>query len=145
MRDIFPDNFIIVDAPKFFSDIYYRTDVLSKVNIDIQLKPLIPVNFDNWEISTTLHGGLGNNLFQMNSISFISRIVLTSKETRISSFSPVGGAGGKFGLYSSSSKVTNRQRYSSEPSSQSLFWSHLDFKLMQVPLLLQVNSVSGLH
>ena len=46
----------------FFSDIYYRTDVLSKVNIDIQLKPLIPVNFDSWEISTTLHGGLGNNL-----------------------------------------------------------------------------------
>ena len=61
MRDIFPDNFIIVDAPKFFSDIYYRTDVLSKVNIDIQLKPLIPVNFNSWEISTTLHGGLGNN------------------------------------------------------------------------------------
>ena len=54
----FPDNFIIVDAPKFFSDIYYRTDVLSKVDIDIQLKPLIPVNFDSWEISTTLHGGL---------------------------------------------------------------------------------------
>ena len=30
MQDIFPYNFIIVDAPKFFSDIYYRTDVLSK-------------------------------------------------------------------------------------------------------------------
>ena len=31
MRDMFPYNFIIVDAPKFFSDIHYRTDVLSKV------------------------------------------------------------------------------------------------------------------
>ena len=74
MQDMFPYNFIIVDAPKFFSDIYYRTDVLSKVNIDIQLKPLIPVNFDSWEISTTLHGGLGNNLFQMGeTISFCKK------------------------------------------------------------------------
>ena len=74
MQDMFPYNFIIVDSPKFFSDIYYRTDVLSKVNIDIQLKPLIPVNFDSWEISTTLHGGLGNNLFQMGeTISFCKK------------------------------------------------------------------------
>ena len=74
MQDMYPYNFIIVDAPKFFSDIYYRTDVLSKVNIDIQLKPLIPVNFDSWEISTTLHGGLGNNLFQMGeTISFCKK------------------------------------------------------------------------
>jgi len=74
MRDIFPDNFIIVDAPKFFSDIYYRTDVLSNVDIDIQLKPLIPVNFNSWEISTTLHGGLGNNLFQMGeTLSFCKK------------------------------------------------------------------------
>ena len=74
MQDMFPYNFIIVDAPKFFSDIYYRTDVLSKVDIDIQLKPLIPVNFDSWEISTTLHGGLGNNLFQMGeTISFCKK------------------------------------------------------------------------
>ena len=70
----YSDNFIIVDAPKFFSDIYYRTDVLSNVDIDIQLKPLIPVNFDSWEISTTLHGGLGNNLFQMGeTISFCKK------------------------------------------------------------------------
>ena len=74
MQDMYPYNFIIVDAPKFFSDIYYRTDVLSNVNIDIQLKPLIPVNFDSWEISTTLHGGLGNNLFQMGeTISFCKK------------------------------------------------------------------------
>ena len=74
MQDMFPYNFIIVDAPKFFSDIYYRTDVLSKFDIDIQLKPLIPVNFNSWEISTTLHGGLGNNLFQMGeTISFCKK------------------------------------------------------------------------
>ena len=74
MQDMYPYNFTIVDSPKFFSDIYYRTDVLSKVNIDIQLKPLIPVNFDSWEISTTLHGGLGNNLFQMGeTISFCKK------------------------------------------------------------------------
>ena len=70
----YSNNFIIVDAPKFFSDIYYRTDVLSNVDIDIQLKPLIPVNFNSWEISTTLHGGLGNNLFQMGeTISFCKK------------------------------------------------------------------------
>ena len=77
MQDMYPYNFTIVDSPKFFSDIYYRTDVLSKVNIDIQLKPLIPVNFDSWEISTTLHGGLGNNLFQMGEvISFCKKFNL---------------------------------------------------------------------
>ena len=73
----YSDNLIMVDAPKFFSDIHYRTDVLSEVNIDIQLKPLIPVNFDSWEISTTLHGGLGNNLFQMGEvISFCKKFNL---------------------------------------------------------------------
>ena len=45
-----------------------------RLDIDIQLKPLIPVNFDSWEISTTLHGGLGNNLFQMGeTISFCKK------------------------------------------------------------------------
>ena len=73
----YSDNLIMVDAPKFFSNIHYRTDVLSEVDIDIQLKPLIPVNFDSWEISTTLHGGLGNNLFQMGEvISFCKKFNL---------------------------------------------------------------------
>ena len=73
----YSDNLIMVDAPKFFSDIHYRTDVLSEVDIDIQLKPLIPVNFNSWEISTTLHGGLGNNLFQMGEvISFCKKFNL---------------------------------------------------------------------
>ena len=73
----YSDNLIMVDAPKFFSDIHYRTDVLSEVDIYIKLKPLIPVNFDSWEISTTLHGGLGNNLFQMGEvISFCKKFNL---------------------------------------------------------------------
>ena len=65
MQDSYPFNFFIVDAPKFFSDIEYRTDVLSKVDVNIGDEPLLPVNINNLSISTTLHGGLGNNLFQM--------------------------------------------------------------------------------
>ena len=51
--------------PKFFSDIEYRTDVLSKVDVNIGDEPLLPVNINNLSITTSLHGGLGNNLFQM--------------------------------------------------------------------------------
>jgi len=65
MQDNYPFNFFIVDAPKFFSDIEYRTDVLSKVDINIGDEPLLPVNINNLSITTSLHGGLGNNLFQM--------------------------------------------------------------------------------
>ena len=65
MQDSYPFNFFIVDAPKFFSDIEYRTDVLSKVDVKIGNEPLLPVNINNLSITTSLHGGLGNNLFQM--------------------------------------------------------------------------------
>jgi hypothetical protein len=65
MQDSYPFNFFIVDAPKFFSDIEYRTDVLSKVDVNIGNEPLLPVNINNLSITTSLHGGLGNNLFQM--------------------------------------------------------------------------------
>ena len=65
MQDSYPFNFFIVDAPKFFSDIEYRTNVLSKVDVNIGNEPLLPVNINNLSISTSLHGGLGNNLFQM--------------------------------------------------------------------------------
>ena len=63
MQDSYPFNFFIVDAPKFFSDIEYRTDVLSKVDVNIGDEPLLPVNINNLSITTSLHGGLGNNLF----------------------------------------------------------------------------------
>jgi len=65
MQDFYPFNFFIVDAPKFFSDIEYRTNVLSKVDVNIGNEPLLPVNINNLSVSTSLHGGLGNNLFQM--------------------------------------------------------------------------------
>ena len=70
MGDSYPHNFFIVDAPKFFSDTEYRTKILKQVDI-LNNKPSLPVDFDSWNISTTLHGGLGNNLFQMGeTISF---------------------------------------------------------------------------
>tara|TARA_B100000609_G_scaffold139533_1_gene111883 strand:+ start:337 stop:1725 length:1389 start_codon:yes stop_codon:yes gene_type:complete len=73
MSDVYPNNFFIVDAPKFFVDIEYRTKILSKVGVNIN-KPPLPVDFDSWNISTTLHGGLGNNLFQMGeTISFCKK------------------------------------------------------------------------
>ena len=68
MRDIFPDNFIIVDAPKFFSDVEYSTYILSNVGLNLGGKTQIPVDFDSWNISTSLHGGLGNNLFQIGEV-----------------------------------------------------------------------------
>ena len=78
MQDNYPFNFFIVDAPKFFSDIEYRTDVLSKVDVNIGDEPLLPVNINNLSISTTLHGGIGNNLLQMGEvISFCKKHNLT--------------------------------------------------------------------
>jgi len=63
----YPDNFIIVDSEKFFGDLEYRTNVLSKVDLTIN-EPLLPVYKYRWDISTTLHGGLGNNLLQMGEV-----------------------------------------------------------------------------
>jgi len=63
--DEYPDNFYIIDAPKFFSDHEYRSSIMKIVDLNIDDQPLLPVDFDSWNISTTLHGGLGNNLFQM--------------------------------------------------------------------------------
>tara|TARA_Y100000768_G_scaffold365495_1_gene326824 strand:+ start:356 stop:1735 length:1380 start_codon:yes stop_codon:yes gene_type:complete len=68
IAELYTDNVIIIDAPRFFSDVEYSTDVLSKVNINVGSKTNIPVDFDSWNISTTLHGGLGNNLFQMGEV-----------------------------------------------------------------------------
>ena len=72
----YPDNFIIVDSIRFFSDIDYSTNVLSKVGLSIEQQ--MPVNIIDDNISTTLHGGLGNNLFQMAEvISFCKKHNLT--------------------------------------------------------------------
>ncbi len=61
----YPNNFHIIDAPKFFSDKKYRTSIMNLVNLNIDDEPLLPIDFDSCEISTTLHGGIGNNLFQI--------------------------------------------------------------------------------
>ena len=74
LAELYPESVIIIDAPRFFSDVEYSTDVLSKVNLNLESKTNIPVDFDSWNISTTLHGGLGNNLFQMGeTISFCKK------------------------------------------------------------------------
>ena len=73
----YPDNFFIVDPIKFFGDLDYRTNVLSRVDLTID-EPLLPIDQFRWDISTTLHGGLGNNLFQMAEvISFCKKNSLT--------------------------------------------------------------------
>ena len=74
----YPDNFFIVDSIKFFGELDYRTDMLSKVGLTID-EPLLPVDKYRWDISTTLHGGLGNNLLQMGEvISFCKKNKLTT-------------------------------------------------------------------
>tara|TARA_B100000287_G_scaffold107680_1_gene99891 strand:+ start:191 stop:1576 length:1386 start_codon:yes stop_codon:yes gene_type:complete len=74
----YPDNFFIVDSIKFFGELDYRTDILSKVGLTID-EPLLPVDKYRWDISTTLHGGLGNNLLQMGEvISFCKKNKLTT-------------------------------------------------------------------
>ena len=73
----YPDNFFIVDSIKFFGELDYRTVMLSKVGLTID-EPLLPVDKFRWYISTTLHGGLGNNLLQMGEvISFCKKNSLT--------------------------------------------------------------------
>ena len=51
----YPDNVILVDAPRFFSDTQYSTDVLSKVNLNVGDKTYLPVDFDSWNISCLLY------------------------------------------------------------------------------------------
>jgi hypothetical protein len=52
--------------------------MLSKVGLTID-EPLLPVDKFRWDISTTLHGGLGNNLLQMGEvISFCKKNSLTT-------------------------------------------------------------------
>ena len=65
LQEQFPSNFLIVNSPRFFSDRAYQKECLSFVDLSIPYYHS-PVDFDSWNISTTLHGGLGNNLFQMS-------------------------------------------------------------------------------
>lgn len=65
MEKKYPNNFIMVDSIKFFEDKEYSTDILSKVDLNVGDDSYMPVNIASYDVSATLHGGLGNNLFQM--------------------------------------------------------------------------------
>ena len=60
----YPEQFIIVDSIKFFGDHEYSTNVLGKVGLNID-QSLLPVDLNSCDITTSLHGGIGNNLLQM--------------------------------------------------------------------------------
>lgn len=73
LQEKYPENFLIADSPEFFSNTEYQLKCLSFVGVDISVgssskSKYIPVNFDDWTITTSLHGGLGNNLFQMGEV-----------------------------------------------------------------------------
>jgi len=63
----YPNNFLIVDAPEFFIAGQYQKKVLEFFELNIPQFNL-PVDFDDWTITTSLHGGIGNNLFQMGEV-----------------------------------------------------------------------------
>jgi len=65
MKKKYPDNIIVVDSMKFFEDKEYSTNILSKVDLNVGDDSYMPVKIAPYHISATLHGGLGNNLFQM--------------------------------------------------------------------------------
>lgn len=69
----YPNNFLVVDSIRFFGEEEYQKESLSFFGIQIPFY-FSPVNTESFNISTTLHGGLGNNLFQMAEvISFCSK------------------------------------------------------------------------
>jgi len=70
LQEKYPDNFYIVDAPQFFINTEYQLKCMGWAGIDIGIDSstkamALPVDFNDWTITTSLHGGLGNNLFQM--------------------------------------------------------------------------------
>jgi len=82
MQEKYPNNFLIIDSPTFFNDTQYQLCCLSVIGVDISVtsspKALaLPVDFKEETITTSLHGGLGNNLFQMAEvISFCKKFNL---------------------------------------------------------------------
>jgi hypothetical protein len=72
-QEEYPNNFFIIDAPQFFANTEYQLKMLEYVGIDIRMTSApkavsCPVDFNDWTITTSLHGGLGNNLFQMGEV-----------------------------------------------------------------------------
>lgn len=59
-----PEHFCIVDADRFFTDKDYFTSINDRFNLKLEFKKY-RVACDDQTITTSLHGGLGNNMFQM--------------------------------------------------------------------------------
>lgn len=82
LQEQYPNNFLIVDSPNFFSNLEYQSLCLGFIGVDVSINSSpklleLPVNFKEETITTTLHGGLGNNLFQMGEvISFCKKFNL---------------------------------------------------------------------
>ena len=82
LQEKYPNNFLIVDSVEFFSNTEYQLCCMGFSGIDVSIgsspKALsLPVNFKEETITTSLHGGLGNNLFQMAEvISFCNKFDL---------------------------------------------------------------------
>jgi hypothetical protein len=74
LQEQYPNNFLIVDSVQFFINTEYQLNILRYfgVNTDLDKGGVkaceLPVNFNDWTITTSLHGGLGNNLFQMGEV-----------------------------------------------------------------------------
>lgn len=63
-RAAYPDNFHIIDADQFFSNKTYFDSINKRFYLGLEFKQTVP-NCNKELITTSLHGGLGNNLFQM--------------------------------------------------------------------------------
>ncbi|HVV15523.1 MAG TPA: alpha-1,2-fucosyltransferase [Candidatus Paceibacterota bacterium] len=59
-----PDTFYVVDADRFFSDEEYFNSINGRFGLRLAFKAQAP-DCDSGGVTTTLDGGLGNNLFQM--------------------------------------------------------------------------------
>jgi hypothetical protein len=61
----YPNNFIIVESKKYFEDFEYQKESHLFFNIENTIVEEKYFISDKCEITTSLHGGLGNNLFQI--------------------------------------------------------------------------------
>jgi hypothetical protein len=76
LEESYPENFKVVDSLRFFSDQDYQKEAKDFIGVWTPFYHS-PVDTESFDISTTLHGGLGNNLFQMTEvISFCSKFNL---------------------------------------------------------------------
>jgi hypothetical protein len=65
LKKEFENNIIIVDSEKYFHEFDYQENVNSFLNVHGAITEEKYQIKDNYDITCSLHGGLGNNLFQM--------------------------------------------------------------------------------